>query len=696
MFRKRTKKHLNLAEIYHEGEEKIEEMIEKTEDVFEEVKEKSEELINEIPVVKKRQRKKLFHKTIKYLGYGLIGLILMVVIFLVINFSSFKTIYSQAMSGKDNAIKAASFAKQYDFEKARTFSTLSKENFNKAYLENEEIKSGFIISHISYFENQFNDISYLLKTAEILTKTLEEGTVIGEEFFEIIKNDRDFNFQDFTTEQKKSILQLIYESGPELNGLKANLDLAILNLQQVRGCGLLWPLQGKIRELENQLEQVDYFMSEAIPATQLLPVLTGYPDKSTFLVMLQNSDEIRPTGGFLGTYGILDMQNADIIRFDTHDIYHMDMPVQDFLNITPPEPIEKYLNPKWYLRDSNWSPDWPTAAQKIEWFFELEDKLLPTKDQINNLDGEFAGVIGITPEFIKDLLEIVGPITIEGQVYDSENFTQLLEYRVEQSYYDLGVPSWHRKEVIGDISRELKIRLLNLPISSWGDLLGIIDSNIYKKNILVYLHDEQSQDVVSALGWSGEVKQVDSDYLMVVDSNMAALKTDAVMGKSVEYEIEENSNGLFAKLKINYAHYGGYDWRTSEYKTYTRIFVPKGSELIKSSGVSSGEFEVGIDVDLDKTYFGGFIRVDSGEVGSLYLEYKLPEYIEEQVELGSYDLFVQKQAGNSLEKLTVDLKLQNEIKSYSPTGFFVNTKDSNEIEWETKLEGDRRFIVNFD
>ena len=40
---------------------------------------------------------------------------------------------------------------------------------------------------------------------------------------------------------------------------------------------------------------------------------------------------------------------------------------------TPPEPLKKYLRvPSWYMRDSNWSPDFAVSAMNVEKFYRLE------------------------------------------------------------------------------------------------------------------------------------------------------------------------------------------------------------------------------------------------------------------------------------------------------------------------------------
>lgn len=671
MFKKQNHNFINLAEVYKKGEA----------------------LANKIPPIKKRREKKKLFKIFKY-SACFFAVIFLILIFLAGAFLfQFKNVYSLSIAGKRNLDMAVAQIGYQNFAEAVKFSETAESNFNLANQKLFGIKSKPIVSNVKFLEEQVNNLEYLTMTAELLSKAMSQGALLGREFVSLVDRPDHFNFSKFSKEEKRNVLKLLYESGPELNGLKANVSLAYLNLKQFDESGLFFPIRNKIYEFESNLLLASEMLEKAVPLSEMIPALAGYPEKSTFLVMLQNNDELRPSGGFLGTYGILEIDSGDILRFDTHDIYHMDMPVKDLINIEPPEPIKQYLNQKWYMRDANWYPDWPTSAQKIQWFYHLEDNLLPPQNQINNFNGDFEGIIGITPEFVTSLLNMVGPIEIEGELYTPENFTELLEYRVQRGFVDLGVPRWHRKEVIGDISKEIKIRLFDLPVKNWKEIFYLINDNIQKKDLLVYLNDSQFQALSKEFGWAGEIKDVQGDYLMVVDANLAAYKTDAVMGKSLSYNLEQSANGLFAKLNINYAHYGGFDWRTTRYQSYTRIYVPEGSTLIKAEGFTSEKIDV-IN-EFGKTYFGGFLSVEPGAIKNIYLEYKLPEKLNETIQAGAYELYVQKQPGNKTNELVVDLKMKNDIKSYWPHSFFARAKNKSEISWKTDLSADKIFLLDF-
>lgn len=654
---------------------------------------KGGDFIAGFPFIKKRKRTAAFFKFIRFFSLGAIFLFFVFIVFAAVCIVSLQGCVSDALAGKKNLEQSVELVKRQDFQDAATYAAAAGDNFNAASLKMRQTEDRFIINKIPFIKSQFGEVEYLLAAGEILSKSVKEGSSFGESLKSISGDGKELNFTKLSKEEKKFVLGKIYQSTPELSGIKANLDLVLLYLDHVKCRGLLGPFKGKINGIKNQLAFGRDILNQAIPLSQILPRIAGYPEKASYLLLLQNNDELRPTGGFLGTYGILETEYGEITRLDTHDIYHMDMPVKDLLNVEPPDPLKKYLgSKKWYMRDANWSPDWPVSARKIEWFFQNEDRLLPKKDQINNVKGEFDGVIAITPEFITGLLKITGPIVIGGEEYNQDNFTDLLQYKVERGYVKLGVPSWRRKEVIGEIAKELKIRLFDLPPERWNEVIGAMRNNIIEKNVLVYLKNNELQNLAKEQGWTGEVKEAGGDYLMVVDANMASLKTDNVISRGVEYKIDQSANGIFAEVAINYAHNGSYDWKTSDYKTYTRVYAPLGSRLIKAEGM---EGDVSVQNELGKTSFGFFITVKPGKIASVKLQYVLPDNANEAAKNGEYELLVQKQPGNKVKSLKVDLGFLNNVKSYSPTGFYSRLTGDKSVEWEGDLGMDKRYIVNF-
>lgn len=643
-------------------------------------------LIDRIPLLKQRRRIRRVFKILKAGAIAAGILLLVLLFFLSARIFSVKRIYDQALAGQANLELAVNLIKKNDFNSAVVSSRIAADDFNLSLNELSRLKENYFISNLPWALSQLNEAESLLACAKFLSKAVSGGALFGQNLQALSGGDKKLNLANLETEEKKKFLSKIYESAPELNGVKADLDLAWLNLSQVKARGLLAPFKGWIEQAGGHINQVKSILAQAVPLAQLIPALAGYPDKSAFLVMLENNDELRPSGGFLGTYGILRTNNGEITDFYTDDIYHLDMPAQSKMNVEPPAPIKKYLNSGWYLRDANWSPDWPAAARQIEWFYQMESRLNPQADKISS----FSGVIALTPKLIIDFLAVTGPVVIEGQSYDKNNFQDLLQYRVEKGFEQLGVAKWQRKQVIGELAKELKKRIFALPPGKWPAIIAALADNLASKNLLLYFSDQQLEKIAVDSGWAGEIKNYSGDYLMAVDANLGALKTDAVMSRGLEYKVAQSANGFFSQLILSYANNGRPDWKTTTYKSYTRIYVPLGSQLIGVSGYAPGQIDTGSEAG--KTWFGFYLTVEPVKINRLAIKYKLPSSI---FPAKSYSLYLQKQPGKEINQVKVDLSFDNDIKSYSPNSLSTQKVGPAELKWEGDLSIDRDFEVRF-
>lgn len=584
--------------------------------------------------------------------------IILTLILLSSAYHNLKAAAEDGLIGRKYLSEAITATKSQNWSEANTKTSQAQASFANALENLEQSKSNAGIKYIGVVQGQINDLEYLLKTAEILSRSLERILPLAQELDNIRSGAASRSFADLSENNKKKFLQLIYESEPELNGLRANLELAVLNLDKIHRLGLLWPVYSEISDIKQELQATSLLMAKLSPIVKLLPALTGYPEASRFLIVLQNNDELRPTGGFIGTYGLMEIKNGEITSLKTDDSYHLDMPasLSDKWKIQAPEVLKKYLKvEKWYLRDANWSPDWPSAAQNIQLMFNGE------REAVGQVPLAFTGVIAINPDLIADLIKLVGPIDLHGATYRSDNLQPLLQYNVEVAYKEKNISSWDRKDIINELMAEVKNRLFHLGSDRWTELFRVLDHNISTKNIQLYFAGPAWENLAKNINISGEIKNPPGDYLMVVDANLGAFKSDAVVKKTVDYSVNEDKANLNAVLKLGYSHEGGFDWRTTRYRSYTRIYVPLGSKLVSVNGLDSTKADISTldDEGLNKTVFGFFLTVEPGKSQEITINYTLPARFKDQLKTTSYELLVQKQSGRRLSALNVNLKLES-------------------------------------
>lgn len=591
-----------------------------------------------------KQILKVIGRLVKYLVIAGFALLLLALILLAGAYEELRGAAASGLAGKSALTAAVSAAQSQNWAEAESEAISARTNFAAGLNHLEQTKSNPAVRYAHPIRTQINDLEYLLKTAEILSRSLERVAPLFAQAESVRTGAISRNFNDLPVESKRQLLQQLYEAEPEIQGLKANLHLAILNLERIHRFGVLWPFYREISDIKNELIGTAAILDKISPLLKLLPALTGYPAESRFLLIFQNNDEIRPSGGFIGVYGLLEVKDGEIITLDTSDSYHLDMPAaaSGRWRRDAPLPLQKYLKVEnWYMRDSNWSPDWSIAARQIHEIYNGE------KEAVGLPAEEFTGIIGITPDLVADLIDLVGPITVRGETYTSENFQPLLQYNVEIAYREQDIASWDRKNLVDEVMAVLKERLFHLSSEHWDELVDIIARRVATKSIQLYFPHPAWQALAVELGADGRVNRAESDYLMVVDANLAAFKSDAVVKKSYIYQLEEKETGVDATLVLNYKHEGGFDWRTTRYRSYTRVLVPRGSELISVTGLDdhNPDLSTAVDESLDKTVIGFFLTVEPGTARSFTVRYRLPDEIKDHINSGRYSLMAQRQSG---------------------------------------------------
>jgi hypothetical protein len=497
---------------------------------------------------------------------------------------------------------------------------------------------------------------------------------------------------------KKFILELIANNSEKLIRAENKIEQAKKELEDISIGELSGLLGRELLLVNNLLSDVTDKSSAILPLLRHLPEIAGLGEERNYLLLFKNNMEMRPTGGFIGSYGLLKIKDGMIISLETDDIYNLDKQSIGKLQVDPPWPMKTYFNRQsLFLRDANWSPDWPTSAKQIEWFWDVE------RVNAGLLPIELDGIIALNPDFIANILELTGEVEIDGIKFNHKNFALELEMAVEFDYVDRGIPEEQRKNIIGDLSKILLDRVFDLSVFELADFLSIMKRNANEKNILVWFKNLQVQNYVSSRNWAGEIRESDGDFLYVVDANLGALKTDQVMRKSIDYSLSVDESGqLIARAEITYNHLGEkVTALISNYRTFTRVYTPDKSWLIRAyikEGDQITEYsipdQVAIDTENNKRSFGLFFTVNIKTSKTLVLEYRLPEAVKEKYLSGVYKLIVQKQPGTIGHPLKIDLKFDQPIRDYY-SGVHASGKDTKSLWFDHSLITDYELKVNF-
>ncbi|MFH1284705.1 MAG: DUF4012 domain-containing protein [Candidatus Peregrinibacteria bacterium] len=628
------------------------------------------------------------------LKIGLIGFLIIVVVNAInvyfVGIGIEKEISLAAYDGYSLLLDAGKDATQIQFDKALEAFDSSTENFKKA-----EEKMWFINTDHTFYAKS-SDVEYAVNAL------LEGGkyfAAAGKHFLEAIEEFNKiplyFVSKNVPTPHESPSITDTLEKGLAASDLAIQqISLAAAAMEGVNENSLPLELRARVKFAKEKVEEISQTLTATSKYFPAILKLLGdrYPHR--YLILFQNNNEIRPTGGFIGSYAILDINDGYIEKLETHDVYDLDGSYHEL--IEPPEEFYTFTS-NWRFRDSNYSPDFTVSAKKARWFLEKEGG--PTVDT----------VIAINQGLLTDLLEITGPIQVGNfGSLNSSNYNLLLSFVIEGKVWG-GEDPKHILKVFVPAFKEAIMKEEN--ISS-------VASKLYKavqqKHIMMYSSDEDVQALFEAIGISGEVhrSKPDEDYLSVINISTGGTKSEQFIDENIRHDTHVGIDGtLTDEVTISRTH----TWSDAVYmrwkkilndygfsylpddiidilgrgenKVSTRVYVPDGSVLIDSDGA---DVVTKYDKDLQKTYFFTTFATPSGETSTIHIKYKLPFKLNLSP-AATYKLTIEKQPGSRGSVFTKTVSSDENIENLALFPEDARISSDGTVTYATNLVYDRYF-----
>lgn len=432
-----------------------------------------------------------------------------------------------------------------------------------------------------------------------------------------------------------------------------------------------------------------------------LVMANGY---KRYLVMFQNSSELRPTGGFPGTYGVISFKDGKLDNLFVDDVYNLDGQLKE--HIVPPIQLQ-HITPTWGMRDANWYVDFPKSAKNIEFFYK--------KEAGQNIDG----VIVVNPEMIAKILGIVGPIEMPQYklTLTAENILTTIQDQVEY-----GPNRAQPKQIIKDFAPLLLSKIYTAGSDKWLEIFSTLVLSINEHNVLMNFNDLSLQSFVVDNGFSGQVHQGDKDYLMATITNVKGSKTDAVTDTSMSVDTSFSEDSAVHTVTISRQHNGGnmkYGFYNKQNPAYVRVLVPEDAEFISIVGNDKPNFKPLVDyssskfvrddnlvkfesssvvdtsnrvttyIEVGKKEFGFWLITDAGKSKTVTLRYSVPKALAGN----KYELYIQKQP--SLKVKDFSFSMQKSESLIPEASYPLLTAKDNAYTYLGKLDNDLIVKVDF-
>jgi hypothetical protein len=506
----------------------------------------------------------------------------------------------------------------------------------------------------------------------------------------------------------------LYQATPQLLAARDELARAMDALQRVD----TGRLSTSTARMAVMLEQAAEDLRTAADGALLAGRLLGSPEPRRSLVLVQNEDELRATGGFISAAALMTVQDGRIMALAFEDSYSVDDLSKPYF--APPAVIRDYMGADlWLFRDANWSPDFPTAADKAAELYAY--------GRGERVDG----VIALDGQGVQALVEALQPLEVAGA--DALVTADTLQAYMRGSWSpDGGDPTsdgwWEgRKDFMHVLAAAMLARLPTEANPTDGLALAqAVLGSLEERHVQMWAHDSIAADVLAVRGWDGRLQVRDGDFLMVVDTNIGFNKVNPNIRQTLRYSVDLTQlNSPMAGLGITYEHlaasetpcrqearYGSdyADMMARCYWDYLRVLAPAGSDLLSMSPapLPAGSLALsfrGLPADHDTarvgetpdglTSFEQLLVVPGGGRKEVRYEYVLPAGVVcEHNGSHIYRLQVQKQAGTHALPLrvVVSLPLHSRVIDVAPSPSYIG---DNRLVFDLSLITDQQIAVEF-
>ncbi len=456
----------------------------------------------------------------------------------------------------------------------------------------------------------------------------------------------------------------------------------------------------------------DEVLADAEAGFEVLPSILGAEEPRRYLLGMQNSAELRGTGGAMLRFALFSISEGKLDLRPDQSVYDVDVN-RSPLDIPLPEDA-------WYIREipdsqrfgnSNWSPDWPLSAKLMLAYAEASEEQFRAQ-ALPQIDGFFA----IDPVVMEQTLRGVGSFkTPGGRRVNPSKVVNLLLNRAYAATPNPGIRRASLSGIVEGFYRNLlRPRRPTKLVEGFGQSLA-------QKHMQMWMRDEEEQSFVERMDWDGAIEQqTKGDYLNVVQQNVGGNKLDffADMNTIVDVALSGRSSRVAASVSIRngaflpQARYVlGNVGRAADtlsrgwalHRPMINIYVP-GRARLRGAGVEGTRIDAPVAAtwpgpqtpathsERGKTVWTATLEIPLGDEGSARFAYTVPNAVEKLGQRWVYRLTLQHQPKVHPETVTMQVSLPDGARAVKAPGF---KRRGDVLTWEKSLRRDRIVEVSW-
>lgn len=452
-----------------------------------------------------------------------------------------------------------------------------------------------------------------------------------------------------TTREYTTYLNDIKQNSYKITEAAYKISLAEGILNQVNINAFPQIGRDKISEIKDTVTSLNTTTQTFKDVLAFLPDVLGATERQRYLVLLQNESELRSTGGWLTSYGVVGVEGGQIRELFVDDIYNADgtLKVQG-KTYTAPKSMQQALG----------ITTWPFSL--INWYPDLTETEVSAEPYISDLGkgNDLDGVITIDVAFIQKLLQAWGGIEVPGQ---SELITSDNLYSKIFEMHEAFTPgSTQKTTFLADLANQIITKVLSMNISDLASLGEIFQESLNEKHLQATFKNTDAYNFFNKKEWAGSLDSRYGEAPIAIDWNWGGNKANLYLTKNYNLNVnikDENTiDFTYSITTENTSKTTTYP--EGDYTNYQRIYIPANATLLSASGFENNTFssirESGFKV------IGGWFNLPIQTTKTLEISYRITrdgsnfplELNEKNIFL---DLNIFKQAGERAHAYKLDI-----------------------------------------
>jgi hypothetical protein len=346
----------------------------------------------------------------------------------------------------------------------------------------------------------------------------------------------------------------------------ANARVATLNEKRLIG-----PLDSARRQLAKELPAAQRRAQAADEGLAALIDFAGGNGPRRYLVLSQNPDEPRPTGGFIGTYGVISAASGHVSleRYASIESWYPAHPDTAIPADQAPSPF-RLADVHQTFANVNATADWPSAARLAMTMWQRGGEV------------PVDGVIAVTPEFLGRILGVLGPVVLPdyGETITSSNVVERVEYH---THVEAAAPGTDRKRFIVDLASAVMQKALDAPAAAWDPLGRAVSAAFDDREAMGWSNDDPVSTALADRRWDGTLPATRGDFFY--DSEFAyATKNGRGLHRLFDHAVTLEPDGSArVTTTVNITDTESPGAINSDSLSYLTFYGPTGARFVNSS-----------------------------------------------------------------------------------------------------------------